>query len=123
MTHTLSTLDWKNLVLHTLDDKLARDVTSLHVNSPFAEWFVVATATSSRHLWALCSAIEGLCKDHGIRPQTQGRHDATEWIVLNANGLFIHLFQAEARAYYQVEDLWRQDDTAIHQTAPTSPSQ
>jgi ribosome-associated protein len=118
MSSVISTLDWKELIVQTLDNKLARDIKSLHINSPFAEWFIIATATSSRHLWALCGAVEHACKEHGVRPKTQGRHDDTQWIVLNADGLFIHLFQEDARSYYQIEELWQQHESNHNPSSP-----
>ena len=72
---------------------------------------MVVSATSSRHLWALCQAVEQACKSVGRRAKSQGRHDATEWIVLNTQGIFVHLFLEESRAYYDLETLWKQEES------------
>jgi ribosome-associated protein len=106
-----SVFHWRDHLLSVLDDKQARNPQWFPVTSPFAEYFIVVSATSSRHLWALCQAIELACKTHRVRVKSQGRHDDTQWIVLNANGVFVHLFLDESRAYYDLEGLWKEEQS------------
>jgi ribosomal silencing factor RsfS len=47
----------------------------------------------------------------GRRAKSQGRHDDTEWIVLNTQGVFVHLFLEDSRAYYDLETLWKQEES------------
>lgn len=102
---------WKDHLIEILLDKKAKNPAFFPVTSPFAEWFVVVSATSSRHLWALCQATEMECKRMGRRAKSQGRHDDTEWIVLNTQGVFVHLFLEDSRAYYDLETLWKQEES------------
>jgi ribosome-associated protein len=106
-----SVSQWRDQLLSVLDEKHARNPQWFPVTSPFAECFIVVSATSSRHLWALCQAVEMACKAHGVRAKSQGRHDDTQWIVLNANGVFVHLFLDESRAYYDLESLWQEAES------------
>jgi len=104
---------WRDYLISVLEDKQARNTQYFPVTSPFAEYFVVVSATSSRHLWALCQAIEQACKEQGVRAKSQGRHEDTQWIVLNANGIFVHLFLEDSRAYYDLESLWKEEESHI----------
>jgi ribosome-associated protein len=103
--------NWRDHLLSVLDDKQARNPQSFPVTSPFAECFIVVSATSSRHLWALCQSVEQACKAQGVHAKSQGRHDDTQWIVLDAHGIFVHLFLDESRAYYDLESLWKQEES------------
>lgn len=102
---------WRDHLLFILEEKQARNPRCFPVTSPFAEEFIVVSATSSRHLWALCQAVEQACKAQGVHAKSQGRHEDTQWIVLNSHGIFVHLFLEESRAYYDLEALWQQEES------------
>jgi len=113
---------WRDHLLSVLDDKQARNPLYFPVTSPFAECFIVVSATSSRHLWAMCQAIEAACKAQRIRAKSQGRHDDTQWIVLDAQGIFVHLFLEESRTYYDLESLWNQEESHAFLEPLSSPT-
>lgn len=109
----MNTDQWRDHLIDVLIEKKAKNPAFFPVTSPFAECFVVVSATSSRHLWALCQAVELACKTMGRRAKSQGRHDDTEWIVLNTQGIFVHLFLEESRAYYDLETLWQKEESHL----------
>ena len=90
-----------------LADRQAEDVLLLDIRSvaSFADYFVIATATNSRHMRALA---ETLYKE--LPPKTGGkRHEGdTEsgWILVDYSDVIVHLFSPEMRAHYALEDLW-----------------
>lgn len=115
MTVPMTSSQWVAHLMAVLDDKKAENIQSFHVNSMFADYFVVVTALSSRHLWSLCEAVEKECKSHKIRPLSHGKNQNTRrgeepqeirWIVIDAGGVLIHLFSPEGREYYALEKLW-----------------
>jgi ribosome-associated protein len=93
-------------VVEVLQDKKAEDIKVLSIESLFADYFVIVSALTSRHLWAMTQAIQDLCKPLGIRPLVQGRRDEPRWVIVDVGGIFIHLFAPEARQEYQLEALW-----------------
>jgi ribosome-associated protein len=111
-------LKWRDLLVKALDDKQAHNIRWLDVQQifPLADYFIVASAYSHRHLWALCQAVEDTCKSVGFHPLVQGKHQDSQWIVVDARGIFVHLFLQEGRDYYQLERMW-----GIPQEAPSSP--
>jgi len=84
----------------TLEDNKAADVKVYDVRgkSGFTDFFVVATGAAAPHLKALVREL----------PKTQrvsGDPDSG-WIVADYIDVVVHVFSAEARAYYALEKLW-----------------
>ena len=100
---------WRDQLICTLEERKALHVQSFKVDSLFADYFIVASALSSRQLWTLCQAVEKECKAHNIKPLVQGKQEDTRWIVIDACGLFIHLFLSEGRAYYELDQIWKEE--------------
>jgi ribosome-associated protein len=95
----------------TAEDHRGQDVVVLDMRLATTEfdYFVIATANSRRQLHAISDEIdrvlEGEMGDqrHGIEGYNESR-----WILLDYGSVVIHLFDAETRAYYALEDLWAQ---------------
>ncbi len=104
---------WRDQLIHVLEEKKALHIQFFKVESLFADYFIVASALSSRQLWALCQAIEKECKSHQIKPTLQGKQEETRWIVIDARGVFVHLFLSEGRAYYELEQLWKGEEAPL----------
>ncbi len=91
-----------------LDDRLARELSVIDVSgiTELAEYFVIATGTSSTHVRALADETEFKLKQEGILPDHIEGHNAKNWIVMDYRSVVIHIFDTEARAYYDLERLW-----------------
>jgi ribosome-associated protein len=93
----------------TADDNRGQDIAVLDMRplSPEFDYFVLATGNSRRQLHAISEEIdhvlEGELGDQrlGIEGYSESR-----WILLDYGSVVIHLFDAETRAYYALEDLW-----------------
>jgi len=71
------------------------------------DYFVIATGTSSRQLRAISQQIEHVLKhDLGDRRMGIAGYRESRWIVLDYGSVVVHLFDAETRIYYGLEDLW-----------------
>lgn len=79
----------------------ARNQTSLF------DYFVIATGTSRRQLHAMSEEIDHKLEDelHDRRLGIEG-YDESRWIVLDYGDVVVHLFDAPAREYYALEELW-----------------
>lgn len=75
------------------------------------DYFVIATGTSNRQLHAMSDAVDELfvkeMKER--RPSTEGYRDS-RWILSDYGDVVIHLFEAETRDYFRLEDLWGSAD-------------
>ena len=70
------------------------------------DWFVLISANSRRQAQAIASAIDIEMKHAGVpKAKIEGRADGW-WILLDFDEVVIHVFQDEARAFYDLEQLW-----------------
>ena len=91
-----------------LESLRAQDVVCLDVStrSGFADWFVIATATSARHAKALAERLRETLEADGVEVLgVEGRSEA-EWILVDCGALVAHIMQAGAREFYDLERLW-----------------
>ncbi|MCL2512298.1 MAG: ribosome silencing factor [Oscillospiraceae bacterium] len=97
----------KDKIIKILDDKKAVDIKTIQIDelSILADFFVIATGTSSTHIKALSGELEKELKNGGIMPKgIEGR--ATGWILLDYGSVIVHLFLPDQRDYYNLERLW-----------------
>ncbi len=75
--------------------------------STFTDFFVICSATSEPQLKAIAGEIAAqLKKEHHVRPAAVDGFPASQWIVLDYMQVIVHIFHAEKRAFYSLEDLW-----------------
>ena len=90
-----------------LDMKKAEDVKVIEVTEQtiVADYFVLATGTSSTHVKALADDVEYELEQLGVHDgHIEGR--ATGWVLLDYGAVLVHVFDKESRAYYNLERLW-----------------
>lgn len=95
-------------LIDLLLDRQASDVVLLDLTtlSAFADYFVIATADSERHMGALIEALQRWTKERDLRLRQDGVA-ADGWVLLELpHGVIVHLFGDEERAYYDLEGLW-----------------
>lgn len=91
------------------EDNRGQDVIVLDLRSttPAFDYFVIATGTSNRQLRAMSDAIDDvLQKQHGHRRYGIEGYAESDWIVLDYGSVVVHLFAADKRDYYRLEELW-----------------
>jgi ribosome-associated protein len=73
----------------------------------FSDYFVIASAGSSRQMDAVLESIEEALEED--RPTLIGREGEPEsgWVLLDYGDVIVHLFAPEERAYYDLEGLWQ----------------
>jgi ribosome-associated protein len=92
-------------------DNRGRDIVVLDMRelTSVFDYFVLATGTSRRQLHAISEEIdETLEKTMGDRRLGIEGYVQSRWILLDYGDLVVHLFEAETRSYYSLEDLWAQ---------------
>ena len=98
------------LVTGSLDDDKAIDpaVIDLEGKTTIADFMVVATGTSQRHIASMAENLVERLKAVGhVNVHAEGLGDpAASWILIDAGDVLVHLFRAETRAFYDIEKLW-----------------
>jgi ribosome-associated protein len=93
----------------TAEDNRGEDVVVLDVRGMTTEfdYFVLATGNSRRQLHAISEEIDRVLEDEldDKRMGIEG-YNESRWILLDYGTVVVHLFDAETRAYYALEDLW-----------------
>ena len=90
-----------------LDKKKAEDIKAIEVTEQtiVADYFVIATGTSSTHVKCLADEVEYELSQLGVQNgHIEGR--ATGWVLLDYGAVLIHVFDKESREYYNLERLW-----------------
>lgn len=91
------------------DDKLGNDPVALDVAELLSvvEYFFVVSGRNDRQAHAICDAIEERIKvECGRSPiRIEGLREGT-WILMDYGDVVIHVFEEEARRYYDLEHLW-----------------
>ncbi|MFN2507401.1 MAG: ribosome silencing factor [Chthoniobacterales bacterium] len=90
-------------------NKKAEEITVLDLReiSTFTDFFVICSAGSEPQLKAIANEIESeLKKTHGIRAAAVDGFPASQWIVLDYMQVIVHIFHADKRSFYALEDLW-----------------
>lgn len=97
------------LAADAIADKKGLDITILEVGDLFVitDFFVIATGTSRPHVQALAERVEEFLKEHDRAPLRDEGLPEAEWVLLDYGDFMVHIFQPEARAYYDLERLWR----------------
>jgi ribosome-associated protein len=93
----------------TAAENRGRDLVVLDLRelTPVFDYFVIATGTSRRQLHAISEEIDRVLQEElGDRRLRIEGYSESRWIVLDYGNVVIHLFDDEARSYYDLENLW-----------------
>ena len=91
-----------------LDSKKGQDIKCLETGhlTTLADYFVLCTATSTTQIKALADVCEKTLKDAGEPPHHVEGHRGGTWILLDFSSVVVHIFNEEAREFYDLERLW-----------------
>ena len=102
------TSDLKEIVIKTLDINKAQDVISINLKdkSSMADYMIIASGTSSRHIQSLSEQVLEKLKNNGIKNSKIEGKDSNEWKLVDGIDLIIHIFHPEKRKFYELEKIW-----------------
>jgi ribosome-associated protein len=97
------------LICKGLDDKKAGDQKVIDVRglSSITDYIVIATGLAEPHLRALRIEVEKVLDAAGAKIAGMDKNQGSGWLVVDAYQIMVHLFTAEARTKYGLEQLWR----------------
>ncbi len=78
-----------------------REVTS------FTDYFVICSGTNSRQVQAIANEVQQKLSETGERPTNVEGLENAEWVLMDYGDLVVHVFSEAARAYYDLDRLWR----------------
>lgn len=95
-------------IARLLDTKKALDLSVLEVTgvTEIADYFVICTGNSSTQVRACAEEVEFKLKQEEILPLHIEGHQTKNWIVMDYGCVVVHVFDPEARAFYDLERLW-----------------
>ena len=96
------------LLAQAMDSKKGKDIRVLEIDgvTTLADYFVLCSGSSAPQLKALADAGEKAMKDHGILPHHVEGHRGGTWILQDYGDVVVHVFDKEARAFYDLDRLW-----------------
>tara|TARA_S200000501_G_scaffold304594_1_gene292706 strand:- start:2229 stop:2579 length:351 start_codon:yes stop_codon:yes gene_type:complete len=100
--------DLKRVIINTLDINKALDIVSIDLKdkSSMADYMIIASGTSSRHIQSLSEQVLDKLKDNGIKDSKIEGKDSNEWKLVDGIDLVIHIFHPEKRKFYELEKMW-----------------
>ena len=101
-------LDLKQIVIKTLDINKAQDIVSIDLKdkSSMADYMIIASGTSSRHIQSLSEQVLEKLKDNGVKESKIEGKDSNEWKLVDGIDLIVHIFHPEKRKFYELEKIW-----------------
>jgi ribosome-associated protein len=96
------------LAVAALEDLKAVDIKVLNVRdlTTIADAMVICTGTSNRHVKSLAENVVDMARQRGYRPLGIEGLGEGEWVLVDLNGVLVHVMQAQTRLFYQLEKLW-----------------
>lgn len=100
------------LVVNRLEDDKAEDVLCIDVTgkSSIADFMIIASGRSQRHVGALADHLQRTLKDEGVgRCRVEGLPNC-DWVLIDAGDVVVHIFRPEVREFYSIERIWAAGD-------------
>ena len=101
-------LSLKKNIIETLDKNKAQNIVSIDLKdkSSMADYMIIASGTSSRHIQSLSEQVLEKLKDNGIKDSKIEGKESGEWKLVDGIDLIVHIFHPEKRKFYELEKIW-----------------
>ena len=100
--------DLKEIVISTLDLNKAQDIVIIDLKdkSSMADYMIIASGTSSRHIQSLSEQVLEKLKNNGVIDSKIEGKESGEWKLVDGIDLIVHIFHPEKRKFYELEKIW-----------------
>ena len=100
--------DLKGIVINTLDLNKAQDIVTIDLKdkSSMADYMIIASGTSSRHIQSLSEQVLEKLKNNGVKDSKIEGKESVEWKLVDGIDLIVHIFHPEKRKFYELEKIW-----------------
>ena len=98
----------KNEIENILSDNKATGIKTINLKNKtsIADFMIIASGNSSRHIQALSEILFEQLKKKGIENCRLEGRDSSEWKLIDATDIIIHIFHPEKRKFYNLERMW-----------------
>ena len=98
----------KKIIINTLDSNKALDIISIDLanKSSMADYMIIASGTSSRHLQSLSEQVLEQFKKNGVLNSKIEGKDSNDWKLIDGIDVIVHIFNPEKRKFYELEKIW-----------------
>lgn len=97
-----------DFIQEVLDENSAQDVIEIDIRgkSSIADYLLVASGRSNRHVSALADYVQRGLKDRGMKDLVLEGQNASDWVLIDAGDVILHIFRPEVRVFYNLEKMW-----------------
>ena len=101
-------IDLKSIILDTLDSNKALDIISIDLKnkSSMADYMIIASGTSSRHIQALSEQVLEKLRSNGVKNSKIEGKESLDWKLVDGIDLIVHIFHPDKRKFYELEKIW-----------------
>ena len=98
----------KEEIENILNDNKALEVKSINLKgkTSIADFMIIASGNSSRHIQALSDILLDKLKQKGINNCRLEGRDSNDWKLIDAMDIIIHIFHPDKRKFYNLESMW-----------------
>ena len=101
----------KENIENILDNNKAKNITTINLKnkSYIADYMIIASGTSSRHLQALSEILVAELKKIGLENCRIEGKDSNDWKLVDTQDIIVHIFHPEKREFYDLEKMWSEE--------------
>ena len=101
----------EKIIVKTLDQNKANNIISINLKkkSYIADYLIIASGTSSRHLQSLSEILVTELKKLGLGGCRIEGKDSNDWKLVDAHDVIVHIFHPEKREFYDLEKMWSEE--------------
>ena len=91
-----------------LSDNKATEIKSIDLKNKtsIADYMIIASGTSSKHIQSLSQILINKLKEKGINNCRLEGRDSNDWKLIDAEDIIVHIFNPEKRKFYNLENMW-----------------
>ncbi|WP_245418069.1 ribosome silencing factor [Cohaesibacter haloalkalitolerans] len=96
------------VILSSLDESKAEDILSIDLRgkSALADYMVITSGRSHRHVGAVADRLLRDLKDNGFGSASVEGLPSCDWVLIDTGDIIVHVFRPEVRAFYNIEKMW-----------------
>lgn len=100
------------IVLESLEDSKAENIVSIDIQekSSLGDHMVIASGRSNRHVGAVSEHLIKALKEAGLGNARVEGLASSDWVLIDAGDIIVHVFRPEVREFYNIEKMWQAPD-------------
>mgnify|MGYP001369578433 FL=1 len=101
-------LNLNKIIINALDSNKALDIVTINLEnkSSMADYLIIASGTSSRHIQALSEVVLEKFKINGVKNCKIEGKESGDWKLVDGIDVIVHIFNPEKRKFYDLEKMW-----------------